>query len=239
MLWWQPFADTPMNGLGMKHGNTLSSRPTCFADLAERGQVVGGLLGPVEVEVELDLAGRVLVVALDHVQPHRAPVLDHLVDDRLELRELVDVVAVGLGDALDVGRPVLLHLQPHHLGLGAGAEVEAGRLLELGLQAQQVAAAVGGEVGAGILALLAVAEALAPDARDLASPTAAAGTCPARGGRRARPPRGRSRCSRRAGRRTGSRSRRRRAGSPSRRSSPSAPPGTPLPMMRPVTEGNW
>ena len=28
-LWWQPLADTPMNGLGMKHGNTPSSRPTC------------------------------------------------------------------------------------------------------------------------------------------------------------------------------------------------------------------
>ena len=30
MLWWQPLADTPMNGLGMKHGNTFSSRPTCL-----------------------------------------------------------------------------------------------------------------------------------------------------------------------------------------------------------------
>ena len=29
MLWWQPFAETPMNGFGMKHGNTLNSRPTC------------------------------------------------------------------------------------------------------------------------------------------------------------------------------------------------------------------
>ena len=29
MLWWQPFADTPMNGFGMKHANAPSSRPTC------------------------------------------------------------------------------------------------------------------------------------------------------------------------------------------------------------------
>jgi hypothetical protein len=29
MLWWQPFAETPMNGFGMKQGNTRSSRPTC------------------------------------------------------------------------------------------------------------------------------------------------------------------------------------------------------------------
>ena len=30
MLWWQPFAETPMNGFGMKHGNASSSRPTCL-----------------------------------------------------------------------------------------------------------------------------------------------------------------------------------------------------------------
>ena len=28
MLWWQPFADTPMNGFGMKHANASISRPT-------------------------------------------------------------------------------------------------------------------------------------------------------------------------------------------------------------------
>ena len=30
MLWWQPFAETPMNGFGMKHGKAPSSRPTCL-----------------------------------------------------------------------------------------------------------------------------------------------------------------------------------------------------------------
>ena len=30
MLWWQPLAETPMNGLGMKHGNACISRPTCL-----------------------------------------------------------------------------------------------------------------------------------------------------------------------------------------------------------------
>ena len=29
MLWWQPLAETPMNGLGMKQGNSPDSRPTC------------------------------------------------------------------------------------------------------------------------------------------------------------------------------------------------------------------
>ena len=28
MLWWQPFADTPMKGFGMKHGKARISRPT-------------------------------------------------------------------------------------------------------------------------------------------------------------------------------------------------------------------
>ena len=145
MLWWQPFAETPMNGFGMKHGNDVQLAADLPADLAERREVVRRLLGPVEVEVELDLAGRVLVVALDHVEPERLPVLDHLVDDRLQLAELVDVVAVRLRDAADVGRAVRLQVQPHHLGLGAGAEMQPGRRLELGLDPLQVAAAVRGE----------------------------------------------------------------------------------------------
>ncbi len=28
MLWWQPFAETPMKGFGMKHAKAPSSRPT-------------------------------------------------------------------------------------------------------------------------------------------------------------------------------------------------------------------
>jgi hypothetical protein len=28
MLWWHPFAETPMNGFGMKHANAPISRPT-------------------------------------------------------------------------------------------------------------------------------------------------------------------------------------------------------------------
>ena len=30
MFVWHPLAETPMNGFGMKHGNTFSSRPTCL-----------------------------------------------------------------------------------------------------------------------------------------------------------------------------------------------------------------
>ena len=106
MLWWQPLAETPMNGFGMKQGKASELAADLLADLAVCREVVGGLLGAVEAEVQLQLPGRVLVVALDHVEPHRLPVLDHLVDDRLKLRELVDVVAVRLRHALDGRRAV-------------------------------------------------------------------------------------------------------------------------------------
>src|SRR6185369_9606864 len=46
-------------------------------------------------------------------------------------------------------------------------EVQPGCLLEIGLLPGEVPAAVGGEETAGVLALLAVAEALAPDSREL------------------------------------------------------------------------
>ena len=72
MLWWQPLADTPMNGLGMKQGKAPSLPADLPADLTVGGQPVGGELGLVELEVELELAGRVLVVALDHVEAHLA-----------------------------------------------------------------------------------------------------------------------------------------------------------------------
>ncbi len=137
-----------------------------LADLPEGREVVGRLLGPIEAEVQLDLPRRVLVIALDHVEAHALPVLDHLVDDRLELRELVDVVAVGLCLALDRGLALLVELEPHHLRLGAGAEMETRLLLEVGLDPLEVRPAVRGEVGPRLLALLAVAEAGHPDSRD-------------------------------------------------------------------------
>ena len=137
-----------------------------FCDLPERREIVGRLLGAVEAEVELDLAGRVLVIALDHVEPELLPVLDHLVDDRLQLGELVDVVAVGLGDAFDGGRAVRAQLEPHHLGLHPGPQVHARPSFELLLDAAQVPAAVRREHLARPFAVLAVAEARAPDAGD-------------------------------------------------------------------------
>ena len=46
------------------------------ADLAVGGEAVRGAQGVVEGEVELQLPRCVLVVALDHVEPHRPRVLD-------------------------------------------------------------------------------------------------------------------------------------------------------------------
>ena len=102
--------------------------------------------------------GRVLVVALDHVEAHLAGVLEDLVDERLQLGELVDVVAVRLGHALDGGLALGVGLEPHHLGLAADAELEPGGGGELVVNPVQVAAAVRGEEGAAVDLLLAAAE---------------------------------------------------------------------------------
>ena len=70
------------------------------ADLAVGRDVVRRPDRTVEAEVQLELARRVLVVAVAHVEAQRLPVLDHVHQHRTELLELVDVVAVGLRDAL-------------------------------------------------------------------------------------------------------------------------------------------
>ena len=170
------------------------------ADLAVGRQPVGGELGPIEVEVQLELSGGVLVVALDHVEAHRLAVLDHLVDDRLELAELVDVVAERLGHPVQDRLAVGAGLQPHHLRLAADSHVQAEILFELGVDALQVAAAVGAEE-------LPRARPPPPDRGTACrthgrpwSPTASDRTCPARGCRRARGLPVRSRCSHRGGR---------------------------------------
>jgi hypothetical protein len=103
-----------------------------------------------------ELAGRVLVVAVAHVEPHRLAVGDDVEDHRPQLLELVDVVAPGLGHAL--GRVAVLgELQPHHLGLDPAQERVAELLLDLVRDPLQVLARVGVEQLAG-LGVVAVAE---------------------------------------------------------------------------------
>ena len=125
------------------------------ADLPVGGDVVGRCHRTVEAEVELELARRVLVVAVAHVEAQPLAVVDHVEQHRTELLEHMDVVAVGLGDALGV--PVLVPLHPHHLGLDPDHEVEAELLLELRDDALQVLARVGVQQLAG-LGVVAVAE---------------------------------------------------------------------------------
>ena len=132
------------------------------ADLAVCGESIRGAQRIVEREVELELAGRVFVVALDHVEAHRARVLDGAQIHRAQALELVDVVAVRIREAA-VGLAVRAALEPHHLRLGAVTQVQPVVLgLELLVDSAQVAAAVRSQERAGVLALLAVAEQRAP-----------------------------------------------------------------------------
>ena len=111
---------------------------------------------PVEAEVELELAGGVLVVAVAHVEAERLPVLDHVEEHRTQLLELVDVVAVGLGDALGLG-PSSGRLSHIISGSMPIRKLVAELLLELRDDALEVLARVGVEQLAG-LGVVAVAE---------------------------------------------------------------------------------
>ncbi len=119
------------------------------ADLPVGGDVVGGAHRPVVAEVQLELTGGVLVVAVAHVEPHPLPVIDHVEQHRTQFLELVDVVAVGLGDALGLGLG-LAAAHPHHLRLDPDDEVEAELLLELAHHALEVLPRVGVEQLAGL-----------------------------------------------------------------------------------------
>ena len=141
----------PHERLGHEAREQPELAPDLPAHLAVGGQPVGGELGPVELEVELELPRSVLVVALDHVEAQPAAVVDHPVDDRLQLRELVDVVAVGAGSSFHRRRPVGIGLEPHHLGLAPHPQVQSGIGGELLVQPAQVASTIRGEVAAGIV----------------------------------------------------------------------------------------
>ena len=165
MLWWQPGRRHAHERLRHEAGDEVVLARDLGADLAVRGEPVRGAQRVVEGEVELELSRRVLVVALDHVETHRPGVLDHPQVDEAQALELVDVVAVGVGEPA-VRLAVGAALEPHHLRLGAVAQVQPVVLgLELLVDAAQVAAAVGREERSRLLAFLAVAEQRAPQPR--------------------------------------------------------------------------
>src|SRR5689334_8219137 len=116
--------------------------------------VVGGPYRAVETEVQLELPGRVLMVAVAHVETELLAVLDDVEEDRTELLELMDVVAVRLRQAFG-HLAVLRLLEPHRLGLDADQELVAELLLELVRDPLEVLAAVGVEQisGLGVIAV--------------------------------------------------------------------------------------
>ena len=128
--------------------------PDRGAHLTVGREVVGGPYRPVEAEVQLELARRVLVVAVAHVEAESLAPVDDVEQHRTELLELVDVVAVRLGDALGQ-LAVLGLLQPHRLGLDPDQELVAELLLELVRDPLEVLAAVGVEqvTGLGVVAV--------------------------------------------------------------------------------------
>ena len=140
------------------------------ADLAVGGQPVGIAQNIVIHPVELELARRVLVVALDHVEAHLARIFHDLHEDRAQALELVDVVAERFREA-PRRLAVLVLGQPHHLRLGAHAQLQAVMLgPELLMEPAQVAAAIRGQEGARVLALLTVAKQRAIYPRDALVP---------------------------------------------------------------------
>uniref|UniRef100_A0A6J5Z7Y9 Unannotated protein n=1 Tax=freshwater metagenome TaxID=449393 RepID=A0A6J5Z7Y9_9ZZZZ len=99
------------------------------ADLTVGRDVVGGLDRTVKAEVQLQLAGGILMVAVAHVEAHLLAVFDNVEQHRTQFFELMDVVAVGLRDAdRRLARKRLA--QPHHLRLDSDQEVEAKLLFE-------------------------------------------------------------------------------------------------------------
>ena len=135
--------------LGHERRQQVVLAPDGRADLPVRRDVVRRLDRAVEAEVQLELAGRVLVVAVAHVEAEGLAVLDDVEEDRTKLLELVDVVAVGLRDALR-HLAVARLAQPHHLRLDADEEVQPELLLELRDDALEVLARVRVEQLAGL-----------------------------------------------------------------------------------------
>ena len=82
--------------LAHEAGDNVELARDLRADLAISGEPVRGAQRVVVVEVQLELAGRVLVVALDHVETHLATIFDDPHIDRAQALELIDVVAIGI-----------------------------------------------------------------------------------------------------------------------------------------------
>ena len=157
-------------GLGHEARDVSHLASHLRAYLPVSGEPIARSQSVVEGEVELQLPRRILVIALNHVEPHGLGVFDGLHEGRAQLLELIDVVAIRLGDAT-VRPAILAAFQPHHLGLGTVAQVQTLVLLLEGVvENAQVAAAIRGQMAAGILPLLTIAKAGAENSGDALVP---------------------------------------------------------------------
>ena len=132
------------------------------ADLAIGHEAVAGALAGVELEVQLELRG-VLVVALDHVQAERLGVRDHALDDRAHRLQGAHVVGrrdVRLRPDLDLGA------QPAHLRLRPGAQLQPGALAERGVGPRQRGADAGRQRLPSALPAIRAGVEVADDARE-------------------------------------------------------------------------
>ena len=170
MLWWQPEADTPMNGFDRKQAMRLNSRATwaqIWRYVVSRSAVRSASS---KVKFSSSWPGASSWSPWIMSRPMAREVLDHPQVHRAQALELVDVVAVRVGIAAG-GFAVLALLEPHHLGLRTMAQMQAAVLfLELRVDAAQIAAAIRGQEGARLLPLFPIAEQRAPHAPDALVP---------------------------------------------------------------------
>ena len=170
MLWWQPEGRDAHERLGHEACEDAVLAGDLRADLPIGRQAIRVSENVVERPVELELARGVLVIALDHVESHGAAIVDHLHVDRSEAFELIDVVAIGLREAIS-RFSVLVELKPHHLGFGAHAKLQPVVLfLELFVQPAKIATAVRCQIATRVLALLAVSKQRAIESADALFP---------------------------------------------------------------------
>ena len=159
----------PHERLGHEAGKNAVFAGHLRADLAIGCQTVRIAQHVVEHPVQLQLTRRVLMVALDHVETHFAGVSDHLHGHRAQAFELVDVVAIRLGEAI-ARLAVLIELQPHHLRLRADAQLGAMLFGEFIVQTAQVPPAVRRKICTRIHLLFAVAEKRTEETANLRRP---------------------------------------------------------------------
>ena len=82
--------------LGHEAGDHSHFAGHLTTDLAICGQAVGIAQAVIVHPIQFQLTRRILVIALDHIEPHSLGVFDNFHERRSKAFELVDMVAIGL-----------------------------------------------------------------------------------------------------------------------------------------------